>query len=553
MRTLPVVAALLVACFTASAKSYRAERYDVDLRLDSQGGLDVTETVDFRFIAGPFHYVFREIAATETDGIENVHASMDGVPCDAGTGPGQVEISGTSPVEVRWYFDPIFSGNHTFVVHYRAAGVLRPSPDSQTLIWRVLPQKRGYGIGMSEIVLHYPDVIEASALALNTLAAPFETRSGYAAATLVDTPANQDVILEARFPAGSFAATPPEWQAARERKADASRIGRLAGGAVSAFFLMAACIWMFRIRASVRPAAGIEVCPEDVTSPPDSWPAAIAARLAGKQFLRLGALLELARRGFVRIEERPKSVLMGRQFQVVKSDSAVPLAPHERALIAMVFRPGETAMPIREFFTRQQGNGQFMDAIRAELQAAGLIDEARARARNWLLIAGAIGFAAGALLLALGLTSAEPIAGAVGTVLGGTAFAVAILAVILGGTQTIWSDAGLLASARWKAFARHLTQAACGRGPQPGQSEQERYLPYAAAFGIMAPLLKRQREQGGMELPPWFQALQSADGADADAFTAFTSTCDSASYSGGDGGGGGGDGGASGGGSSGAG
>src|ERR1017187_10092189 len=152
MRTLTTVAAILLSCIPAFGKYYEAEHYNVTLHLDSQGVLTVTETVDFHFVAGPFEYVFREIAATETDGIAGVQAAMDGRPCGSGTGPGEVEIHGSSPVMVRWHFNPVMTGTHTFTVQYRAAGTLRPAGDSQALIWRVLPPQHNYHIGSSESV-----------------------------------------------------------------------------------------------------------------------------------------------------------------------------------------------------------------------------------------------------------------------------------------------------------------------------------------------------------------------------------------------------------------
>ena len=87
MRALTPVVLILLSSVCAFGKYYEANQYDVKLQLDSRGVLTVTETVAFRFVVGPFSYVFREIAATETDGIDNVQASMDGQPCALGTGP----------------------------------------------------------------------------------------------------------------------------------------------------------------------------------------------------------------------------------------------------------------------------------------------------------------------------------------------------------------------------------------------------------------------------------------------------------------------------------
>ena len=553
MRTPTPAVLILLSSVCAFGKYYEANRYDVKLHLDSRGGLTVTETVAFRFVAGPFSYVFREIAATETDGIENVQASMDGQPCASGTGPGEVEILGSSPVMVRWHFAEILSGTHTFTVQYRAAGTVRPSGDAQTLVWRVLPQQRSYGIGASAIDLEYPPGVAPRAVALRSGAPDFEIGHGSAHAMMVNPPMAADVILNAQFPAGSFTGPAPAWQAAEVRRERDFRRGLRDGAVVSAILVALACLWMFRIRADARPGATGLGYDMTIVSPPSSLPPALAGRLIGKAG-GLGTLLDLARRGVLRIEEFKGGFLRSRQFQVVWIDGSAQLALHERVLLGLVFRQGETIVPIQSFLSQRARGAKFVAALREELKAAGLIDDTRARARLRLLVAGGIGLAAGAALLAMGIASGKPAefsylaAGAM--VVGGAMAAAGVLGLILGSIQPVWSDAGAVAAAQWKSFARYLAQAGLGRAALPDPAECELLLPYAAAFGWAAHLLMQQKKRGGFALPPWFQAFQTSDGSDFNAFAALM-VCDSQGSGGGGGFGGGG--GASGGGASGAG
>jgi hypothetical protein len=553
MRTPTPAVLILLSSVCAFGKYYEANRYDVKLHLDSRGGLTVTETVAFRFVAGPFSYVFREIAATETDGIENVQASMDGQPCASGTGPGEVEILGSSPVMVRWHFAEILSGTHTFTVQYRAAGTVRPSGDAQTLVWRVLPQQRSYGIGASAIDLEYPPGVAPRAVALRSGAPDFEIGHGSAHAMMVNPPMAADVILNAQFPAGSFTGPAPAWQAAEVRRERDFRRGLRDGAVVSAILVALACLWMFRIRADARPGATGLGYDMTIVSPPSSLPPALAGRLIGKAG-GLGTLLDLARRGVLRIEEFKGGFLRSRQFQVVLIDGSAQLARHERVLLEVVFRQGETTVPLQSFFSQRARGAKFVAALREELKAAGLIDDTRARARLRLLVAGGIGLAAGAALLAMGIASGKPAefsylaAGAM--VVGGAMAAAGVLGLILGSIQPVWSDAGAVAAAQWKSFARYLAQAGLGRAALPDPAECELLLPYAAALGWAAHLLMQQKKRGGFALPPWFQAFQTSDGSDFNAFAALM-VCDSQGSGGGGGFGGGG--GASGGGASGAG
>ena len=50
---------LLLPASAGAAKDYWAERFDVDLEIQPDGALVVTETVVFRFEGGPFTYYFR--------------------------------------------------------------------------------------------------------------------------------------------------------------------------------------------------------------------------------------------------------------------------------------------------------------------------------------------------------------------------------------------------------------------------------------------------------------------------------------------------------------
>jgi hypothetical protein len=124
--------------------------------------------------------------------------------------------------------------------------MVRPSGDSQTMVWRVLPQQRSYGIGASEIVLEYPPGVAPRTVALRSGAPDFEIKSGSAHAMMVNPPMAEDVILEAQFPAGSFTGPAPAWQAAEVRKERDFRRGVRDGAAVSAIFLVLTCMWLFR-------------------------------------------------------------------------------------------------------------------------------------------------------------------------------------------------------------------------------------------------------------------------------------------------------------------
>ena len=100
--TIPLILILLVTFFIPSAaraaKSYYAERFDVQIDLQENGSAIITETVEFHFSGDPFTFAFREISAHQTDGLTFLDASMDGVPMPLGTQAGQVEVEAGDPL-----------------------------------------------------------------------------------------------------------------------------------------------------------------------------------------------------------------------------------------------------------------------------------------------------------------------------------------------------------------------------------------------------------------------------------------------------------------------
>ena len=152
---LVLLASLFVATPASAAKSYYAERFDVQIDIQENGSAIVTETVEFRFSGDPFTFAFREVSAAETDGLIFLDASMDGVPMPLGTEAGQVEVEAGNPLKVTWHFPPTSDAAHVFTVRYRAEGVIRKG-DADTLIWRAVPEDHDYSISNSTIILTYP-------------------------------------------------------------------------------------------------------------------------------------------------------------------------------------------------------------------------------------------------------------------------------------------------------------------------------------------------------------------------------------------------------------
>jgi len=152
-----LVIMLLAQRQAVPAKDYTADRFDSSIMVREGGSLSVTETVTFRFVGGPFTYVFRDIPTSKTDGIVVESASMDDQTMHHGSGTGQVEITYGNPVKVTWHFAPVSDQTHTFVLTYLVLGVFQKAQDADILNWIALPTDYAYAIRSSTITVSYPE------------------------------------------------------------------------------------------------------------------------------------------------------------------------------------------------------------------------------------------------------------------------------------------------------------------------------------------------------------------------------------------------------------
>jgi hypothetical protein len=558
--SLTLILVLLVSLFIAipasAAKSYYAERFDVHIELQEDNSAIITETVEFHFSGDPFTFAFREIAATETDGLSFLDASMDGTPMPQGTGAGQVEVEAGDPLKVTWHFSPTSDAAHVFTVRYRAAGVIRKG-DGDTLIWRAIPEEHDYAINRSSITLTYPP--KATLLGQPTLDWNYDAQweGNRIILTASGLAEDEDLILTARFSPNSLTAVPPQWQVQQERRAAATSkalpIGVMAG--LATFVLGSLGLFTYA-RANERE---LNISPiVSTAAPPADVSPAIVGELTRQQHAFMGAIFDLAQRGVLEMQEE-KGFWGTTNHVLIRNAYAAALRPFEQGLMEALFQSGETRINMNEVATRLAMKSKlFNELLEQELIQRGWLDVQRRQKRIWLtmaamaalvfsIIAGLISAAALGIAITGNLTGFSLLAAVIGLCAG--LFILSILLLIYAAAFSILTPAGEEQAARWKGFAEYLKQVSKGREPAIRPDYFERYLAYAAAFGLGAGWARYFQSLGGIPLPVWFHAT-AGSGADFGALVAVMSASDSAG-AGGDGGAGAG--GASGGGASGAG
>jgi uncharacterized protein (TIGR04222 family) len=556
-----ILICILLAAFVTTValadKSYQADRFDVQLDLQPDGSMLVTETVLFRFEGGPFTYVFRNLSQSGTDGIQVLEASMDGVTFQPGKDAGQVEIAEGDPIKVTWHFNPLSDSTHEFVLHYRVNGVIRTGA-ADTLLWYAIPEEHDYSIALSNVSINYPPAVrplETPSLNRNFESAPTDQGIRLTTRGISD---NESVILTAKFPSGSLVSTPPVWQVQQAQESAATNrvfpIGLIAGLATLVLGTLGLFLY---IRANHRDLNLPARTPLAV--PPADVPPAVIGKLTGYEaYSSMGAIFALAQRGVLEIREE-KGFWGSKAYILERKEGNFSLNQHEQGLLDAIIKPGETRVNMSEITTRlAYKKNSFYEPLEQDLIQRGWFDPERKRVRTTLAVTGLLIMVAAMLVFILSMALAGVAVSRNAGWLAWTAavagtsaslFLLSIVLLIYAGTFSILTPAGEEQSIRWKGFAEYLKLVSKGKEPAIRPDYFELYLAYAAVFGLGAGWAKYFQKFGGVPLPVWFHAMPGSNG-DFGAIVAIMSASDSAGAStGADGDGGG----ASGGGSSGAG
>lgn len=529
---------LLISLFVVSpvnaAKSYHAEYFDVQIDLQEGGSAIITETVKFTFEGDPFTFAFREISARETDGLTFLEASMDGVTLSKGTQAGHVELEEGDPLKVTWHFEPTSNTSHVFTVRYRADGIIRKD-DGDMLIWRAIPEDHDYSIAQSTITLTYPSqatFVERPTLDWSADAAWEEDRIVLTASNIAE---DEDLILTAQFTPDSLTQTAPRWQIRSEQTAAATAralpVGLVAGIAT---LLLGGLGVLTYIRANAR---DLNISPviSTPTHPADISPAVIG-KLTGQQHNFMGAIFDLAQRGVLEVREE-KGPWGTKNHVVVRKDHTVSLKPYEQGLMNALYTSGETRIKMGEIATRlATKNSLFSEPLEQELVQRGWLDLERKQRRKALLGTGVLVMLFALLVLVLstvmgGMSLPEnpgwlPAIVAVAGI-SAALFISSIPFLIYAASYSVLTPSGEEQSARWKGFAEYLKQVSKGQEPAIRPDYFERYLAYAAVFGLGTNWAKYFQQFDGVPLPVWFHATAGSQ-ANFGAMVAVMSASDSA-------------------------
>ncbi|MBX5493474.1 MAG: DUF2207 domain-containing protein, partial [Chloroflexi bacterium] len=493
-----VIAGLVPACPVAAQTGVVAEEYAIDLAVQPDGALAVTERQTFYLGGGPYR---RGETSIETARVE---AIRDLVVGEAGRDYRRVNSPTEEPytyyvqpegnrLKVFWWFPAVRDERRTFEIRYLAQGALRIYPGGDQVYWPAIEPDRRFPVREARVRVQLPAEVAPDGLRAATyperLNARFAVLDGRTVEWVVtDLPPGEPLVVRLQFPHGLVNAAPPAWQAAADREDWLQQNLRPALDFLMLVFgLLVLAVGLGWI--ALRWAAGgrdptVGAVPPLLREPPDALPAPLVGVLlderADSQDV-VAALIDLANRGVIRITPIAEGGERDYLLERLTADTR-DLRPYERQLVIALFGEGTQARMSQAWQTFAGTWPVLKQALYEEAVRAGLFphnpEAVRRRYQVWgvaLCVLAIMGWVVGNALLGRYT---------------GLAWLPAVALLLVGGVLLLTAPhmprrtrAGALAARRWQAFRRYLAEAADGHAARE-REQFEKYLPYAIAFGL---------------------------------------------------------------------
>ncbi len=379
-----VAIAFLAAVPTARGQGFVFEStpsFSVDVRIEPSGDLFVTETIVQEFGSTERHGILRYIPdrLRYDDRYDRITPiELVDVTASSRATPVDVETSSENGNFVIRIGDPdvTITGRHTYTIAYRVEGMMNGFPDHDELYWNGIGTEWEQPIDQVRIRVEGPDAITRTACFQGPYGATFpcdsqrvrggiatfahEDLGSYTAMTFVvalppGSVANTEPILDERWSLSrAFSATPTTvggaaalsaivvlgfgwllWRRGRDLRFRGSQIDQVMGGPVEAE-VQAVPLWE-------RGDAPVEFAPPEGVRPGQ------IGTLVDEEANTLdvtATIVDLAVRGFLRIEEIPKKWFLGKpDWRLARlPEAADTLLTYERTLLDGLFEDGDDVL-----------------------------------------------------------------------------------------------------------------------------------------------------------------------------------------------------------------
>jgi predicted membrane protein DUF2207 len=375
-----ICSAALVAGLAGPAAAQVGERirsYDVTIQIQDDGHLVIVETIDYDFGSAEHHGIFRDVPVRYRydDRYDRVYR-MDVLAVQArpaGT-PAQYSVDQVGPNEEIKIGDPdrTITGQHEYTITYTIEGAFNGFPDHDELYWNAIGADWSVPIDLAAVSVTGPTAFTGAVcfagpqgsnlpctrmerqgrtvrIAQSALG-PFQGLTFAVALPKSAVPEPRPILKERWSLARAFSATPATlglfglllvagvawfvrlaWRVGRDRRA--------VGGPVDVAFASAdgdeQAVPLFE-----RGDYGVEY------TPPDGLRPGQVGTLVDEQANALdvtASVVDLAVRGYLRIEEIPKHGLFGKaDYRLVQLKEGDDLLPYERKLLDGLFEDATT-------------------------------------------------------------------------------------------------------------------------------------------------------------------------------------------------------------------
>lgn len=491
----------------AQDKSLYWQRYDVNLTVQLNSDMLVEEIQQIRFTSGVFRFGFASIPTDRVEAITDVSVSELTETGERAYRRGSSREYGfvvwitEKAVEVTWYFPPTSNSTHTYILRYRVVGGLRFYEGGDQVWWKAIAPDHNFPIQSSRVTVTLPKAFGREELLSESYGAPAEISygpDGQVVFNAQNIPADTELEVRVQFPHGVVQGEPPAWQASFDRRQQYGPLFSVVFGGLGLALAVGgplAIYLLWHSRGRDRPTA---IVPEYVSEPPSDLPAGIVGTLIDENVDMkdiVASILDLARRGALRIEEQKRAGFLGigsgSDFVFHLVDRSKATRRFERTLLDKLFQGGNNECKLSElrnkFYTIIP---QLKGELYEEVVRAGFFPVSpQSTRRKWialgvfgLVVSGVLAFALLALLGDYSPWVACPGASLAASMIG---------LMIVGMAMPRKTPQGAEEAAKWLAFKRYLETIEQHADLQVVKDKFEEFLPYAMAFGLERRLIQQ--------------------------------------------------------------
>ncbi len=505
---------LVVASSDLAASDLTWNRTDVDIQINSDGTLTVTESYDITFGNRTFRKGFATIPQ-KRGSLSNVKVwDADRTYAPSGSNaPYTFETStaDSGDLDITWYFPATSNSRHQFKVQYTVEdGLLYyPQEGYDRLQWFAVPGDHDWPILASRVTVRTPQgaAILRVGAANNSPATAQQTNANQAVFEATrPLKTGQGIEVRIDFQHGAVAGTPPAWQTTYDLRDQYGALFDVLGLFLGVFVAVAGSLlvllwWYTRGRDPKTVLAA-----EYLSEPPSDLPPGVAGTLlderADVQDV-LATVIDLARRGVVTMEEIDGTGSASDYvFRRVPEADLARLRPYEKTVLDIVIPGTEQRLSSLKYklYNRMSPIQKelYQETVKEKLFPRSP-DEVRTRwiVGGTLLLFAAFGLGLGAFLflIDLSLFLAAPFCalGVVGAVV------IAVASAMPRKTRF-----GAEEAAKWRAFKTYMQNLEKYTKVQEASAQFDRYLPYAIAFGIDRSWIRKFRPVQTMPIPIWY-------------------------------------------------